>query len=492
MSWLKRFRQPGPRQFPWDDLSGAVLDQPFIRLSKDGLMLTHRDLMTSVFMTGSIGSGKSSVLLHFVASAMMWSYSLLLFTVKPSDVRDYLRIARCCGRQDVSVFRPETHAFNPIALMIQSMAGSPALAERIVALVMDAINKVHEGSSGDANFWNAQAERVIANLVTIALLAGVTPSFRWLLDAVRDRARSPAEAADPNWQHTNPVCRAIAAALERTTDPRSRRELDHSARWWLSEFPRVPERTASSIEITLQGPLDKLVRGVVGDVLNSDKPSWDPGWMLRRPGISIIDASTHEYGPIGTVLQRAIKRTFVEQIKSKNRVGGWPVLLVQDEVQELLDPTVDTELIRTLRSRRVSTIMATQTVSNIVEACREARAAADAALGLCGVRVTCAQCDPETLSWNERVLTSVATIKHSFGTSDRERERDSSGGSQSSKSSNYSTEYLPAVPASEILKLRTGGPPNDMIVEAIVSKVGTPFPTGRSHARVAFRQIDLR
>ena len=136
--------------------------------------------------------------------------------------------------------------------------------------------------------------------------------------------------------------------------------------------------------------------------------------------------------------------------------------------------------------------MATQTVSNIVEACREARAAADAALGLCGVRVTCAQCDPETLSWNERVLTSVATIKHSFGTSDRERERDSSGGSQSSKSSNYSTEYLPAVPASEILKLRTGGPPNDMIVEAIVSKVGTPFPTGRSHARVAFRQIDLR
>lgn len=495
MVWPFRTRPISIRPPDWSSPRQAALDEPFLLMNRSGLALSHRDMLTSMFLIGATGSGKTGVLHHVVAAAMRSGYSLLLLTVKPSDTRDYLGLARLCGRADVTVFRPETHSFNPVRALIGSMGDSPAMVERVVALIMDAVTRLHDGSSGDARFWQSLSEKAVAHLVTLAVLAGVTPSFRWILDALRDRARSPEEAADPAWQTTNPVCQAIARALGAPMTASQRADLDQAARWWFADLPRMPVRTVESVIITLSGPLSKLVRGPLGEVLNSNESSWDPASLCHRPGIAIIDASVQEHGPLGLSLQRMIKRVFFEQLKTRDlRTGAWPILIVQDEAQDLLDTEVDADLIRTMRSRRVATVLATQTINNLVEACRDAREAkmyAEAVAALPGIKVMLANTCPESLHWCERALTSVPTVKLSSGTSDRSDTDPSSSGRSSNRSQNFAIEHAPAVMAHEIATLRTGGPPNNMIVEAILSRVGAPFPTGRPHARVAFRQIDL-
>ncbi|MDX9911462.1 MAG: hypothetical protein RBS39_06505 [Phycisphaerales bacterium] len=472
-----------------DDLDRAVL--AFNRLG-DGI--TWRDLMTSCVVLGDTGSGKSSILRVLAAAAMRGGASLVCFAVKPGDAAGYADLARRCGRTDVEVFRPLETPFNPLRNAQRRWHGTLGQHEKLVELVMDPVRQLHQGSSGDAPFWSALAEDRAAHVLTLALLSGTPLSFRWVFECVRALPRSPREAADPAWQRSSPACVALSAALERELTTSQRADLDRAGTWLLSDACRTPEKTAASIEASLNGPLSQLVRGEIGDVLNHPDASWSPCGVVDRPGVLVLDCSTQVYGPLGRVMQRLIKRELLDALRTRDLTrASHPVLLVQDEMQELIDPKGDPEAMRTLRDRWAAVVGATQCVSNVVMACGEARdphAVAAALLGLAGIKVFCSSTDPETLRFAEQAMTSTPQVSATLGKSERGGRGEPGRAGGTDRSTSLAIEMRPDVPGYQIARLRRGGPANGMVVEAFVTAGGRVFRGSRTTSiKVAFRQI---
>ena len=495
MSWLFGNRKSRLKKPDWQKRPNQSLDAPMLLLNKSGDAIFWRDAMTNIFFTGSVGSGKSSALLHLAASAMRGGASVVCFTVKPTDAAEYSRLAEKCGRSPV-IYRPLEQAFNPVKLMLEHTEGTLGSHEKIVSLIMDTTKRLQSGSAtGDAGFFIMQAEHFVSQLVTLAIAGGVIPSFKWILDCMNSVPQSKEEAAGPQWQASCPVCEAIRLSHQRELSDADKADRDSAAKWWLQDVVKIPSKTMASIVLTLQGPLSQLTRNELGQILNDPGADFDPGFVSETPTVLIIDASTQEYGELGVCLQRMIKRALFESLKTRDvDKHPFPVMIVQDEVQELLDAHTEPELLRTMRSRRVGVVMATQTISNITLAVGQspqAEAISQSICGLPGVKIIMANTDPETLSWCERTLTSTPQMKTSFGTKDQSIEEKKGQGKSSGKTSNFSIEYQPSVHACEIAQLKTGGPANKGIVECFITKLGPPFKSGKTNIKVAFKQINL-
>ncbi len=450
--------------------------------------------MMGIFLTGAVGAGKTSVMHHVFLGAARGGASVVCMTVKPSDCEEYRKLALKCGRQPV-IYRPLEQGFNPVKLMIEHTAGTLGAHEKVVALLTDTLKRLQGGSpSGDSGFFVKQAEHFVSQLTTLAMAGEEIPSFQWILKCMNSVPQSVEEAADPEWQASCRVCQVIKRSHQRELSEAEKVDRDEAARWWLQDVAKIPAKTMASIALTLQGPLSQLTRGELGHILNDPDADFDPSFVSETPSVLIIDASTQEYGELGVCLQRMIKRALFESLKTRDiSQRPFPVVILQDEVQELIDSRIEIELLRTMRSRRVSMVIATQNLSNLKVAVGhepQADSIAHAIAVLPGVKVMLANSDFETLSWCEKTLTSTPQIKSSFGTKDQSGEEKRAQGHSSGKSSNFSMEFLPAVPACEIARLKTGGPANKGIVEAVITKMG-PFKSGRNHIIVAFQQINL-
>lgn len=481
----------------WNRSPDAALDRAILRLSAAGDALHWRDLLAGgAILLGEPGSGKTSIMRVLASACMRQGTSVVCFTVKPDDAVQYEAIARMCGR-DVTIYRPLETAFNPLLELQRRGQGQLGTHEKLLAMVMDCARRLHEGSSGDAAFWMSLASNSVSHVLLIAMLAGTPLSFRWILDCMHSLPRSPEEAADEAWQATCPACAAIALARRKPLTAAQRADLDRAARWLLVETPRTPAKTLASIEATLVGTLTQLARGEIGHVLNAEEASWSPASVVERPGILILDCSVQEFGPLGSCIQRLIKSTLFDILKSRNlRAAGHPVVLLMDEWQDLLDARTDPDLMRTLRDRRASLIGATQCVSNLISACADVRdphAAASALLGLAGTRIFCSTSDPETLRFMEQAATSTPQARVSFGVNDRKRlgSGEEKGG-RSDRSSNLAFDLQPSLPAYQVARLRRGGTENNGIVEAYVMSCGRIFKaSGKSTLKVAFKQLRI-
>lgn len=495
MSWLFGNRKSRLKKPDWQKRPNKSLDAPMLLLNKAGDAISWRDAMTGLFMTGSVGSGKTSVMHHLVIAAMRGGASVVCFTVKPPDAAEYSQLAEQCGRSPI-IYRPLEQRFNPVKLMLERTAGTLGSHEKIVSLIMDTTKRLQSGAaSGDAGFFIMQAEHFVSQLVTLAIAGGVIPSFKWILDCMNSVPQSKEEAADLGWQASCPVCEAIRLSHQCDLSMSDKVDRDQAAKWWLRDVVKIPSKTMASIVLTLQGPLSQLTRNELGQILNDPDADFDPSFVSETPSVLIIDASTQEYGELGVCLQRMIKRALFESLKTRDTsANSFPVIIAQDEVQELLDAHTEPELLRTMRSRRVCVLLATQAISNITMAVGQspqAESISQSICGLPGIKIMMANTDPETLSWCERTLTSTPQMKTSFGSKDQSSDEKKGQGKSSGKTSNFSFEYQPSVHACEIAQLKTGGPANKGIVECFITKLGPPFKSGKTNIKVAFKQINL-
>lgn len=491
------FKRPGSSLRPTqatDWHRPDVLSMPIVALGKHDY-LTAGDFMTGAVALGDPGSGKSSFQILCSAGLLRAGMSVVFFTVKPRDAKRYEDLARWCKRDDITIYRPLAMPFNPLEDLRRRSAGRLGATEQMTAMVMDTVRRLHQGGSSDGRFWESLSADAAHALITLAQLADTPISFAWLAESMRTLPRSSAEAADPAWQASNPACQAIVLAKQRSLTPADRADLDRAARYVLAEAPRTPSRQMASINSTLTAGLSQLIRGEIGHAVNQTIGLWSPEHVVTRLGVLILDCSVHEFGEMGRVMQRLIKSTLVDVIATRNLAqAAHPVVLVQDEIHELIDPRTDPKLMRTLRENRGAVLGATQVVSNMVTACEEARdphAAATALLGLPGIKAFCSSTDPETLRFAEAVLGATPHTKISVGRSDRSGSGESTRAA-SDRSSNFTTQTESDVPAYQISQLKRGGPANRNVVETFVTCGGRVFrSSGKSSLKLAFKQINL-
>lgn len=493
--WLRRFHTRGMGTPDWVNEPARSLDMPLLQLSQRDA-LTFRDALGGgIALLGSPGSGKTAIMEILALAAMRAGCSVVCFSVKPDSALRCAEIAKLAGRTDVTIFNPLSTPFNPLAEMQARGKGSYGLHGSLLAMTMDTLKRLHEGSSGDAKFWAELATIVASHLLLIGLLADVPLSFAWLADCVRTLPRSPAEAADPVWRKTCPACAALETALRRPLTPAQRIDLDKAARWLLDEVTRQPDKTRASIEATLMAGLESLTRSELGHAINRTDTHWSPAFVSDRPSILICDCAVDEIGPLGAAIQRLLKATLLHVLqRRKTDATPHPVLLFLDEWQELVDHRTDPLVMRSLRDRRAALVSACQSVPTLVTACEESRQPEQSAmslLGMAGAKIFCASTCVQTLKYAEQVMSSTPHTTVSFGTSERE-DGGKDGRKSPGKSANFSTEIRPDTPAYLVQRLRTGGPANKFCVEAFVTIGGRVFrASSKTSLKVAFRQLQL-
>lgn len=484
---LRRRAGPAPPSSP--------LDCPLIRLNECGDSIDVRSILGSAMCIGDSGSGKTSaVLSSLVAAAHRQRFSLVHVCVKRSD-GDHLwrRLAERCGRDDIRSLKVGAFLFNPLAWEQTDSRAGGGLVENLVKMICLPARRRAKQGSGDL-FWIDEGERFVRSIVSVYVLAGVRLSYSLVNRTLLTLAQDEDEVYDPAWQARCPAFAALAEASRRELTPVQRADLEWAADMLLRVIPSMPHRTRASVVSTIVSGLDPLVHGEIGHALNGEQDTWTPREIIDKPGVVILDIPLQTFGTVGATLQRILLNAVQQEVLRRDTSSAsHVVLIVADEVQEFLDEESDLVFLRTARSAGGCSLMATQCVGNIRSAVtgRDARAAADAILGLPVVKILGATTDPETMRYASDVFSSILKPKVTFGSSESDRggKPGSPGGG---RNTSVSRELAKDVAEGEFLKLRRGGPKNNYEVDVFVSVSGRIWnATRRSSLKVTFRQVLL-
>jgi len=466
------------------------LDQTLIRFNPRDRITWRDALAGGISLTGASGSGKSSSVLSVIALAALQAGASVIFTtVKPSDAERAVALAARCGR-DARVVSLGADRFNPVAHAQRKHEGAGEQVERITDMLLLPLRRQRrEGASGDPH-WAADGARYIRSLVTLFTLARMPISYKLIYDTLLTLPEDEEEIAEERWQRTCPAFEALRIAAARTDlAPWQRDDLDGAARFLLETYPRTPDRTRQSTVSTVTAPLDPYVRGVIGHTVNRDDDTWFPEEIVERPAVTVLDMPIQSAGPAGASVQRMLLNSMQDAVLTRE-ASTHPVLFVCDEFQEFLDPEKDPAFMRTARDRLGCLLVATQCVGNIQTACAQARdpkAAADAVLGLPGVRITCACSDPETL----KHVTSLKTLQPRVSSSTSDQPSGDRQQGRTGRSRSLSLEALPDLREEDVVRLQTGGPSNNYIVEAFSAVSGRAWSNGRFSLKTAWPQVRL-
>ena len=158
-----------------------------------------------------------------------------------------------------------------------------------------------------------------------------------------------------------------------------------------------------------------------------------------------------------------------------------PVFLWVDEAQNFATE-YDMQFQATARSSRACTVYLTQNIPNYYAEMggEHSKYRVDSLMGNLQTKIWHANSDPMTNEHAAEVIGKSWQVRRNVGTS---------VGAESFNISSGETESFDYdVPPQEFSKLRKGGVPNDLIVEAFAFQNGRVWKNGLTHLRVKFKQ----
>ena len=234
-----------------DDLRRAPfsLQQTFLQLGRAD-RLTWADAMTSVWLIGAAGSGKSSAVMSaMIISALRADASVVFTTVKPSDASQWTRLCHYEGRS-ARAFELGVDRFNPLA-HVQRTASLGAAVDAVTAECLIPLERQRRNGGGGDPHWRSDGERFVRSIVTPFVLADIPITFRAVCDSLLNLPRSKNETYLNSWRQRNPAYAAIVAARERVATATERDQLDRAAWFLLRTAPNLPHRTRESYRLAL-------------------------------------------------------------------------------------------------------------------------------------------------------------------------------------------------------------------------------------------------
>ena len=497
---IKRFRQD--TQLPDWTLPKADqrLYKPLIRFNKKGDHLTLLQCLAGgVMAIGSSGSGKTSTIHMLTEKMMQAGCSLVYFTYKAEESEKLARLAKRAGREDVFVYRPEEHPFNPLLDMQELTRGSISMHEQLVSMVMTGTQRASEGGGGESKTWAGIASGYVFAIVVLCDLAGKPLSYQLIEQVLTSLPVSEEQAQSLDWIASSIICDLLKLAESSPLSPAQSAEIERAARVLLVEAAQLGPRARSSVIMTVKVGLSVLSRGMIGDALCLPVNTWSPKELVvDRPGVIIFDTSLQKYGEsAGLTLAQQLKHVLVYAITNRDlSLSRHPIFLVCDELAQLVDET-DAQSMAVLRESRAAFVGGVQCVSQLSSACakfsRDGRSMATTLLGLPSVLICNACGDPETLQFMEQRLGSAPSVNFSMGSNESDRSQREQSTRSSGRSEQFSEAMKPETPAYQIARLARGGPEYNCHVEFLLSISGRRFKGsgGKSTLKVRFKQILL-
>ena len=492
--WLEPERHPPPLSALTDRVQGGPdwedLDQPLVMLSEhEGDAFTVRDSYAGTLATGQIGAGKSTGSLRTLAKSMMqFGYGGLVLTSTPDEKETWLEWGKETGREkDIRIIEPYSdapHQFNFLNEEANAAGDGRFLAENLVVLMTQIIDIVegskNQGGNSNADFFEKGMKGLLRATVTALLLAGKKVTLDNCRKMIATAPQDEKQVTYNEWKDT--FCATVLwDAKHNAKTPQEAHDFDMAYRFYTVEFPRLGNRTRSSIVATATGNIDAMQYGLAHHMLGT-QTTITPDLAFTEGAILLVNTPIQEYFDVGAIVQGVWKYMFQKSaLRRDTTLYPRGVFLAIDEYHYHLssyDPTFQS----VARRAKCASLFLTQSISQIVSKLHD-EATADSLLGNFTTKVFHTNSDHHTNSYASQLIGDEWRMVTNYSTS----QSDMNPGSQTSGGG--SMQLVPKVTPSAFTTLKRGGPQNDLQVEGIIFQGGRIFnASGNTYLKAIFDQ----
>jgi hypothetical protein len=241
--------------------------------------------VNGVICTGISGSGKSTGPGEATTKSYMRAdFGLVIHTVKPSDVETALRWCQETGRaDDVVLFGPGHPAkLNFLDYTLKSGGAGNGLTDNVVsclrncAEIRDRASGGGGGGGGENKFFVVAEQQALRAAVDVEVAATGGVSVPCIHRLVTSAPTSTDEFHNERWraeshcfdrlQKASRAARASGGKINGVFPS----DLDNAGAFWCNEWPKMADRTRSSVLSSVTGTLDTLNRGYCKELLCTD------------------------------------------------------------------------------------------------------------------------------------------------------------------------------------------------------------------------------
>ena len=322
----------------------------------------HTDLLRSLIIIGASGSGKTTGSGSHLGDACIRhpKISLVIFSSKPEDREMWQqKFAKADRKRDLLVFGPDS----PLRCNILDVMQDHGADDRDITKALSAIGETiqHGESSGreDADFWKGQQDRTNYNAVVIVRLAMGKVSGPALQQFINGAAQSPDDLKTPAWQNGF-HSRCLRAAYQKAQTSIQKHDCTLALDFWLKEFPRMADRTRSSILVGVMGILHTFNVGIVRELI-STTTNVTPE-VLEHGKSLLIDMPISSDGAAGAFVLGAWKWLMQWCILKHCVTENSPVIVLWSDENQKIVNSFDAAFLAECRSHRGCMVCLTQSV----------------------------------------------------------------------------------------------------------------------------------
>lgn len=491
------------------------LDTTLITLSsgEGNSSFTIRNAVEGVQIFGGIGSGKTSGSGRLIAIKYLDNkFGGLVLTAKPDERKLWEKYCKETGRtEDLIIVEPGgEHSFNFLNYESTVKVKGGSFTENLVQVLKTVIRSSEEKSGGksDDPFWESSLDMLIYNVIDLCLLAYGSVSIQQLYNIVLTSPKKEGSkeeepkidsfthafesAQDKVNQQVDNYMASLNAEqkiklnnkdlfertiLEAITDAALLKSID----WFFVEHYRnLAEKTRSIIEFSFSGFLFRLLKDPIYSLFCNPNSTFSPEQCFDGK-IILLDLPVKTFHKVGRdaqvlfkyIWQRAMERRVVDD-------NSRPVFLFADEAQHFMHE-YDAEYQATARGSRIATVYISQNIPNYHANMGGIKSEyrVKSFLGTLGTKIFHANADVDTNKYASELI-GEAYFK------DYQKSHTAAGDFSSSISQSFKLERI--VRPEHFVGLKTGGPLNKHMVEAIMHRQGSAFQDGKNHRKITFTQ----
>lgn len=490
------------------------LDLPLIQLSGKETYAqywTVRNAVEGLQIFGGIGSGKTSGSGNIIACKYLDAgFGGLVLTVKPDEKDLWEGYCKRAGRsQDLIIVEPgRGNYFN----FLEYESRDTHVTENLVQVLKTVIRASEEKSNGktDDPFWESALDMLMFHVIDLCKLAYGRVSVEGMFNIVQSIPKSGETFTDVpdkkgfyhafvnaksnvltsvcEWDEKLSIDEKQNIIMQNSYDEAASsavsdaRLLTHLDQFFLETYMNLSEKTRSIIDFSFSGFLFRLLREPIYSLFCSNASTFTPEDCFIGK-IILINLPVKVYHKVGRDIQILFKYIWQRAMEKRTiKPDSRPVFLWADEAQNFLHE-YDPDYQATARSSRIATVYISQNLPNYYACMGGAKSEykVKSFLGTLATKIFHANADVETNRYASELIGDVGY---------EETATSATASGQFSSSRTKSLKYDKAVRPEAFVKLKTGGPINNQIVEGYIHLQGNPLTSGLNYSKINFKQKD--
>ena len=503
---VSAMRANSPRRHPCP--YRPSLNTPLLRFGRD--RWRTRDACEGTVIFGGVGSGKTSGSGRAIARAFLRAgFGGLVLAAKVGEVERWQAYAKETGRSaSVMLFDDSgRHRFNFLdyAQATVASAGFEHNLVDMMARIAEAARIADtEPGGGDNPFFRDASMELLAHTFPLLHAAYGRLRLRDVHDFILSAPTTREEADAERWQDGSFCSATLLRAAHRARhdgDAQAARAVDEHGDYWIEQFPRLGDRTRSSIVATLTSTLHPFLSGRLRELFCTETTLTPE--LCREGAIIIMALPSRRFGKMGAVAQQIFKYLWqlsAERYPVTRRTR--PIFLFADEAQFFVN-SADAEFLSTSRESRVCPVFITQDTPTLhARLGMRGENAAQAFLSKFQTRIFHANTDHDTNRFAADILGKTTrfntarsqSIAHNAGSSSNQGEDEGAYGGGHGRTQNVTdsiSTYQDDLLRPEYFgqSLRTGGPRHRHRVDAVLVRNARRFhATGQNYLKLEFPQ----